>query len=187
MFINYVSLYYIYKTNIYYLDMNKTHAIILSIIISLFFLSCEKNNQYEKSTIEGQWTTVERYIEIDNEFLSESFKNLFYLDNQKYVTKRTFTKIEENIGSVSTIAISRETNMEERSRKGTYELINDSLHINDEKFLQTMSVIRLDSRTLISYTKLKKIDLDKIYTEIGGDPNLIPDSAEGILKMREVK
>lgn len=167
--------------------MNKIYPILLITIVGSLFFSCEKNNKYERSTIEGQWTTVERYVEIDHEYLSKSFRDLFHLDDQKYIIKRTFTQADENIGAVLTIAIDRETDVEMRNRKGTYELIKDSLHINDEKFLQTVSVIRLDSKTLISHTKLKKKDLDKVYAEIGGDPNLIPDDAEGVLKVREVK
>lgn len=172
--------------------MNKILPIILTIVASSLFFSCESNN-YEKSTINGEWTTIERYIKFDKDFSTEnfnlhkSFNELFAVDNKSYIIKRTFSETEENKGAIETIAINRTTGHEDRNRSGIFQIKGDSLFIDDEKFEQTTSYYRLEKRYLTTYTTLKKKDLDYLYRELGGDPNLIPDDAVGILEMRERK
>lgn len=168
--------------------MNRYLSIIsLTILTCSIFFSCEKNNKYEKPTIVGEWTTEKRQLKTNYDFLDESFKNLFFIDNKDYIVKRIFTHTEGNTGSLETIAINRKTGNEDRKRSATYKIVKDSLHIDDEKFEQTISFFSLGRETLVSSTKLKKKDLDYIYSEIGGDPNLIPDDAEGVLEMEEIK
>lgn len=173
--------------------MNKLLTFIFSIIVASSFVSCEKNNDYEKSTINGEWTIINRYITIENDFstesfnLNESFNKLIALDNKNFIVKRMFSQTEDNAGYLETIAINRQTGSEDRNRSGTYSISGDSLFIDDQKFEQTVSFYRLEGKILTTYTKLKKKDLDYLYGELGGDPNLIPDGAEGMLEMKEIK
>lgn len=168
--------------------MNKVLQTFLFVALAgILISSCNKNNDSEKPSITGEWTTIERSISTNNDFLNESINNLFALDNKDYIVKRIFTQTDENIGAIETIAINKKTGNEDRNRSGSYKIEGDSLHIDDQKFEQTTSRYRIDGKVLLTYTKVKKKELDYIVSELGGDPNLIPDDAEGLLRMKEIK
>lgn len=167
--------------------MRNTLTAIFLICSIIAITSCSKNNEYVESTLDGEWTTVERHVDIDHEFLSQSFKNLYALDDKDYIIKRVFNESDKGQGHLQIKALNRETGYEDRYRTADYHTVKDTLYIKDSEAAQTSSIFRLDGRVLITWTKLKKKDLDFIYREIGGDPNLIPDDAEATLIMREVK
>lgn len=168
--------------------MNKTLQIILFVAtIGILISSCNKDNDTERPSIAGEWTTIERSISTNDDFLNESINNLFALDNKDYTVKRIFTPTDDNTGAISTIATNKTTGNEDRNRSGSYKIERDSLYINDQKFEQTISGYRIDGKVLLTYTKVKKKELDYIVSELGGDPNLIPNNAEGILRMKEIK
>ena len=146
---------------------------LLSILLITIFASCSKRDNQEQISIVGEWTTSERRITSGDDFLDQSINNLFILDSKDYIVTRTFTQTEYNTGSLEAIA--------------TYKIINDSLHIDDKKFEQTTSSFTLSDRIMTTYTKVGKKELDHIIEEIGGDPNLIPNNIEAVLKMKEIR
>jgi len=156
-------------------------------IIGISITSCGKRDEIEELSIAGSWTITERQVTTGDEFLDEIINNLIKLDNQDYIVKRTFTQAEYRLGSLITIATDRKTGTEQRNRAGTYRITNDSLYIDDEKFLQTVSGYTMTEKVLVTRQKLKKDDIDHIVEELGGDPNLIPKGTEGILRMKEIR
>lgn len=160
---------------------------LLSIILITIFASCSKRDNQEQISIVGEWTTSERRITSGDDFLDQSINNLFILDSKDYIVTRTFTQTEYNTGSLETIATNRKTGTEDRKRDATYKIINDSLYIDDKKFEQTTSSFTLSDRIMTTYTKVGKKELDHIIEEIGGDPNLIPNNIEAVLKMKEIR
>ena len=169
------------------MKINMRVSILFSIATIIFFASCSKRDEPQLISITGEWTTVERRVTTGDDFLDQSINSLFILDDKDYIVTRTFTQTEYNVGSLETVATNKSTGNEERKRDATYKIMGDSLYLDDKKFEQTTSGFILSEKSMITYMKVSKKELDHIVEEIGGDPNLIPNNITGILRMKETR
>lgn len=160
-------------------------SIFIFISLGLIVSSCEKTEIPKEYTAVGEWTTVERRFSSNNTFITQSVNGLIKEDNKTYEIKRYFEESGYNIGSIETTAVNKETGRSQRKRDATYKIVGDSIYIDDEKFEQGIAHISVSEKTMTTYQKITKKELDYIVTELGGDPNLIPNDIQGVYKMVE--
>ncbi len=169
--------------------MNK-NIIFLSALFILIGLntSCDSNED-KPVTVGGEWITVERLLSTNDSSLDKNVNDLFLEDSKDYIVKRIFevNANDPSLGSIQTIAVDDETGISKRKRIGVYSITPDSIFIEDENIADMRQGYLLGHKSLITYTKVTKKELDVLVSEMGGDPNTVRDGTVGILKMREMR
>lgn len=165
----------------------KTIKLQLYILLSLICISstsCGSDNENEKPSIIGEWTTIQRTVRTNYEDVDKEINKYLAQDIEKNNLIRKFDEKQ-----VTTSAISKETGKTTRRKTEYYELNNNILYIEDISInAKTESIYTISYKRLTTTRPIDETSLRVILLEVGGyDPNQMPEDIKGELTISEAR